>query len=252
MASPKSQVTKLLKHPCSKALLDLIFPRSCVHCDELVEGSMYDFICKNCDRELFKVKPPACTTCGHPFFGALAGPRICPKCCELDPKFDQGKTLFLAKGPGRTILHELKYNSGIYMLEDIRKIIADNPHYQSFIKNATLVPVPLHPTKFRERGYNQSEFIAQLLASASGGTSNVELILKRQRFTLTQTRLSRRDRHRNVKNAFALSSEGVIFPDNNYIVVDDVFTTGSTLNACCHVLRKAGVKHLSVVTLGHG
>jgi len=181
----------------------------------------------------------------------MAGPRTCPHCAELDPLFEEGKTLFLAKGPARSIVHELKYKSGFYVLEDVKAMIAQTPYYKNYFKDAILVPVPLHPTKERERGFNQSRVIAEALHAATGAKDLQDLLL-RTVYTQTQTRLSRAARHQNVKNAFALASNAVVIPDQTYILVDDVFTTGSTLNACAAVLREAGVTQLKVATLGHG
>ena len=161
-------------------------------------------------------------------------------------------TLFLAKGPARSMIHELKYNGGFYVLNDATKMIAQSPHYQQYIDNSTLIPVPLHPTKQRERGYNQSEKIANMLSEATKGRSKVLNMLIRREFTQTQTRLNREQRHQNVKNAFALAPNAVVIPNQQYILVDDVFTTGSTLNACARVLLEAGATRIKVVTLGHG
>jgi competence protein ComFC len=239
-------------HRLLHATADLLFPRSCVHCADAIENSPYDFLCASCARELLPCLPPACNTCGYPFYGILAGPRVCPHCAELSPMFDQGKTLFLAKGAGRSLLHELKYRSGFYILKDLHKMVAGTRHYLHYLEGAILVPVPLHPTKQRERGFNQSEKIAQMLAAAVDGRSEVQNLLLRFRYTQTQTRLNQTERHRNVKNAFALAPNTVLFCDQPYILVDDVFTTGSTLNACASVLRDAGAQHVNVVTIGHG
>jgi ComF family protein len=236
----------------ARGLADVFFARSCVHCGDVVEDSPYDFLCGSCSREVIISAPPACFICGYPFFGMLAGPKMCPHCAELDPVFDQGKTLFLAKGPTRSMIHDLKYHAGFYILKDVATMIASAPYYQRFIEDAVLIPVPLHPTKLRERGYNQSEKIAHILAKAANGRSRVENLLTRQVYTGTQTRLNRDQRHQNVKNAFALAPDTVVIPNQQYILVDDVFTTGSTLNACASVLRGAGATRLKVATLGHG
>jgi len=150
------------------------------------------------------------------------------------------------------MIHELKYNTGFYVLKDIERMIARTTYYQRYIEKAILVPVPLHPVKLRERGYNQSEKVAKTLENATKGRSKVQNLLIRTLFTQTQTRLNREQRHQNVKNAFALAPNAVVIPHNQYILVDDVFTTGSTLNACARTLRDAGAKQLKVVTLGHG
>lgn len=237
--------------PLLRPLLEVFFPRSCVHCSEAVEDSDYVFLCRSCSRELFLSKPPTCTTCGYPFFGMLAGPRVCPHCVELNPLFDEGKTLFLAKGPARSLIHELKYKAGFYVLQDVGRMIEQAPYYHAYFEDAILVPVPLHSTKLRERGFNQSRVIAETLHQATDARALQNLLI-RTAYTQTQTRLSRAARHQNVKNAFALAPDAVVIPDQTYILVDDVFTTGSTLNACAAVLRDAGVTRLKVATLGHG
>ncbi|CAA6690441.1 MULTISPECIES: ComF family protein [unclassified Lentimonas] len=239
-------------NPCLKSALDLVFPRSCVHCGDAIEESPYEFLCTPCAQEILPCLPPACKTCGYPFFGAVVGPKVCPHCVDLDPVFDHGKALFIAKTAGRSLLHHLKYQSGFYVLRDLQKIVTTSRHYYDYIQDATFVPVPLHPTKLRERGFNQSERIAKMLVAATEGRSQVEHLLIRRVYTQSQTRLNHVERHRNVKNAFALAPDAVLIPDKQYILVDDVFTTGSTLNACARVLRDAGVLHLNVVTIGHG
>lgn len=239
-------LTKLMQ-----PLAEVFFPRSCVHCSDAVEDSEYQFLCRSCSRELFMSKPPTCTTCGYPFFGMIAGPKVCPHCAELDPVFEQGKTLFLAKGPARSLIHELKYKAGFYILRDIETMIASAPYYKAYFQDAVLVPVPLHSTKQRERGFNQSQLIADSLLCATPA-NDLQNLLLRPVYTQTQTRLSRSARHQNVKNAFALAPDAVVIPDQTYILVDDVFTTGSTLNACAAVLSDAGAQHVKVATLGHG
>jgi len=238
--------------PLGRMFLEVFFPRSCVSCSGGVEDSAYEHLCTDCSRELFLAVPPNCRICGYPFHGMLAGPKSCPHCVELDPLFDEGKTLFLAKGPARELIHELKYQSGFYILRDIERMVQSAQHYIDYLSDAILVPVPLHNVKLRERGYNQSERIAEALARAAGGRTQVKNLLLRTKYTQTQTRLNRDDRHRNVKNAFALASDAVVIPNQSYILVDDVFTTGSTLNACAAALRRAGAEHIKVATLGHG
>jgi ComF family protein len=223
-----------------------------VHCGNAVEQSPFEFICAPCANEIQLCLPPACKTCGYPFFGAVIGPRVCPHCADLDPLFDQGKALFIAKAAGRSLLHQLKYQHGFYLLQDLQRMVTRTKQYCDYIQDAILVPVPLHPTKLRERGFNQSEKIAHMLTKATQGRSHVEHLLIRRVYTQTQTRLNHAQRHQNVKNAFALAPDAVLIPDQAYILVDDVFTTGSTLNACARVLRNAGATRLKVVTIGHG
>ena len=250
MALITISLTSFLKQ-LTQLVVEIFYPRSCLHCGDAVEHSDYQFLCSACSRELFLSKSPSCSTCGYPFFGMLAGPRICPHCTELDPLFEQGKTLFLAKGPARSIIHALKYQSGFYVLEDVKVMITKISSYKDYFDGAILVPVPLHPTKERERGFNQSLVIAKSLNDATMA-KDLQNLLVRKVYTQTQTRLSRTARHQNVKNAFALASDAVVIPNQTYILVDDVITTGSTFNACAAALREAGATQIKVATLGHG
>lgn len=233
-------------------LLDHIFPRWCLHCGEESKGSDLYHLCRSCSRDLHLVRPPACRTCGHPFYGLLAGSRMCPHCDELDPAFAEGRTLFLMRGPGREMLHQLKYRNGFYVLRDLAILLRRNPDYLNALRGAVLVPVPLHPLKLREREYNQSLLIAKVLAREAGASTVVAELLRRTRWTDSQTRLSREARLLNMDDAFAIKPGALLDPSRKHVVVDDVFTTGSTVNACCQVLEDAGIKDLAVATVGHG
>jgi ComF family protein len=132
--------------------------------------------------------------------------------------------------------------------------MAATPGYPDYLRGAVLVPVPLHPRKLRERGYNQSRLLAECCVAAAGkvGGVRIEELLRRRVDTESQTHFDRATRQRNLKNAFALASRVAINPAQRYLLVDDVFTTGSTLNACAAVLRRAGCVSVDVVTFGHG
>ena len=232
--------------------LDVVFPRSCVHCHGLVEGGRLRHLCPACARALRVVEAPHCVTCGHPYSGEMLDNRICPHCESLVPAFGQGKTAVLLKGPGRSLIHALKYHQGLHVLEDIAAIMAAVPGYADYLRGAVLVPVPLHPRKLRERGYNQSRLLAECCVQAVDGQARIEELLRRAVDTVSQTHFDRATRQENLKNAFALAPGAAITPGQHYILVDDVFTTGSTLNACAAILRRAGCLSLDVITFGHG
>jgi competence protein ComFC len=126
-----------------------------------------------------------------------------------------------------------------------------NSDIRGFLRGAVLVPVPLHPRKLRERGYNQSQYLAESFGKEVSGRGVANLLI-RKRDTLSQTGFDLKARKENLKNAFALAPKMSIDSSLRYILVDDVFTTGSTLNSCASVLRKAGVVYLDVATLAHG
>ena len=238
-----------------RGVADVVFPPSCVHCRAIVqppEDEGFHHLCALCVSRLDFVRPPHCSTCGHPFYGILEGGRMCVKCEGLEPEFGQGHTAVLFKGPARSLVIELKYHRGLHVLADIAEIFRRSQTLLEHVRGATLVPVPLHPRKARERGYNQAVLLAQALATAASGCTRVEALLQRVVDTPTQTAFDRRTRMANLKNAFALARGATINPALHYILVDDVFTTGSTLNSCARALRGSGALRIDVVTFGHG
>ncbi|MDB6168374.1 MAG: putative competence protein [Verrucomicrobia bacterium] len=236
----------------ARGLGDVVFPPVCVHCRGLVEGEGFRHLCAGCVREINWVRPPHCSACGHPFDGELAGERRCPHCEQLAPFYREGRTAVLVKGPARALVHEFKYHRGFQVLADMALVLRNSPGVLSLARGATLVPVPLHPRKLRERGYNQSALLADELARVAGGGTRVKPLLRRVVDTASQTHHDRRMRQANLKNAFALAPHAGFTPDQHLILVDDVFTTGSTLNSCAFVLRRAGCLKLDVITFGHG
>lgn len=236
-----------------RGLVNAVFPPVCVHCNALVEHAPeWPHVCARCVEQIDFVRAPHCTTCGHPFYGEIVGERLCPHCEALNPAYREGRTAVLLKGPARTLVHALKYHGQLHVLADIAAVWRRLPDLLDFVRGAVLVPVPLHPRKERERGYNQSALLAESLAEAAGGLTRVEKLLRRVTDTETQTHRDRRERQLNLKNAFALARGGAINAAQHYLLVDDVFTTGSTLNSCALVLRRAGAVNLDVVTFGHG
>jgi ComF family protein len=236
-----------------RGLGDVVFPPVCVHCRGVVpsEGE-FRHLCPRCVAQIEWVKPPHCSTCGHPFYGVVEGERMCPHCEGLAPAFREGRTAVLSKGAGRALVHELKYHRGLHVLTDVERIFRRASHVLELARGAVLVPVPLHPRKLRERGYNQSALLAECLARAAGGGAEVRELLRRTADTESQTHHDRKARQLNLKNAFAVAKGASISAGLHYLLVDDVFTTGSTLNSCALALRRAGAINLDVVTFGHG
>lgn len=198
--------------------------------------------------------PPTCPACDEQ---PEPDSRFCPKCTETlrplgpaDPLADSPlHTAFEFDGALQKALHRLKYSEradlarplGLLLERSVRK------HASSWTGPCTVVPVPLHPRKLAERGYNQSALLGSYVARALGGRLDTAT-LRRDRATDAQARLDRDARIQNVAGAF-----GVTHParavGRNFVVVDDVLTTGSTLNACAATLREAGATSIAFVTL---
>jgi len=231
---------------------DVWFPPVCAHCHGLVDTPGRRFLCAHCARRVERVGGVHCTTCGYPFCGDVDASRVCPHCFALEPWFREGRTAVLLRGPARTLVLEIKYHRALHLFDEVALLAGEAAGFLDFLRGATLVPVPLHSRKERERGFNQSRLLARTFARAAGGGTRVAEPLRRVADTATQTRLDRRARQDNLKNAFALASRRPINPTDRLVLVDDVFTTGATLNACAAVLRRAGCLNLDVATFGHG
>ena len=232
--------------------LDLLYPQDSLTCGCMIpDDGELRHLCPSCFLEVELFRSPCCYLCGIPYQGMVSGPRACPNCLELKPSYNEGKTVFHLHGPMRALIHSLKYEKGTFALVDLVAVVLMSPGLQEYLTGATLVPVPLHPWRHLQRSYNQSELLARMLSRLVPGT-RVENLLRRVRWTGSQTRLSRQQRRENLRDAFALRKETTIDPHNRYVVLDDVFTTGATLNACALVLRDAGAVNLDMVALGHG
>ena len=235
-----------------RGLADVVFPPVCVNCRGLVEDGPYRHVCARCARYMEFARPPFCEVCGHPFLGGPEGAGPCEHCAGLNPAFRTGRSAVLLRGPARALLVELKYHGGRHVLEDMEEVFRRSPPVIEHVRGAALVPVPLHPRRRRERGFNQSALLAGALArAAGGGTAPVDLLVRRT-YTQTQTAFDRRSRMDNLKNAFALVPGSRLDAHQRYVLVDDVFTTGSTLNGCARLLRRHGCVNLDAVVFAHG
>lgn len=220
-------------------------------CGGVVGQSGFTSMCQACAPRLQVIEEPKCLTCGFPFFGETESRGFCMHCEHLKPEFGRGWSIALFRGPLRELIYALKYRDGLWALRDICEIARRAPRLAEFSRGATLVPVPLHSRKLRDRGYNQSDLLARELLKVLP-ECRLEDLLRRPLYTVSQTQFDRRERIRNLKNAFSLRQNRAIDPAQRYIIVDDVFTTGSTVNACAAALRRAGARSIDVLTIGHG
>ncbi len=206
-------------------LLDVLFPPVCLHCDTSLYAAPGLPLCASCQNELTLIAPQ--------WVHKHVLERI------ENRAIDQLVVALEFNAVVQTLIHHLKYQSmgniGTALGEWIAPIVQEGlPNLSS----AGIVPIPLHPKRRKERGYNQSEKIATGLSSQM----HIPLIpgaLKRHRYTQSQTKLNRVERQQNVQDAFEVPNAGILPP--TVLLVDDVVTTGATLNACAKVLKEAGV-----------
>lgn len=208
--------------------LDLLFPRWCVGC-----GKEGDFICAACLKSLPRITPPLCPHCGQPQLNAV----ICPVCVGWQASIDGIRAPFKFDGAIRQAIHGLKYNNlramAVFLGRWLGDYLAANP-----LPGELLVPVPLHHKRLRERGYNQSRLLALELSRLSG-LPLVDDCLVRERYTTPQARTPSVDeRRRNVADAFACRDRRL--EGRAVLLIDDVATSGATLDACARALKGAG------------
>ena len=230
-----------------QSLLDVFFPRFCIACQQPIFKKSPMYLCEECFAKIVFNRGGCCYHCGRAM--GTEHDSICMNCAEIKPCFKEGISLLAYNTIERSFIHALKYNYGSYLKKDLLLLLEHEADRLESLKNATFVPVPLHFLRNWKRGYNQSEWIAKALQRYCGG--EILSLLKRKINTPSQTSLTRSERKKNVENAFTLAKK-TIDPEKTYVLVDDVFTTGATLNACAKVLHENGAQHIRVFTLAHG
>jgi ComF family protein len=137
------------------------------------------------------------------------------------------------------------------LADDLAHAALTDEVFRRHLAGSVLVPVPLHTARKFDRGYNQTERIATVLAEHVAGC-RAEFLLRKQHETISQTRLGRQERRKNVAGAFIVAAGMSVDPNTRYVVIDDVLTTGATLHACALTLRKAGAGLVDAAALAHG
>jgi len=232
--------------------LDFIYPASCHLCECPLRYGKH--LCRSCQDSLPSVQPPFCCRCGDCYEGEISEISCCPNCHDLNLDFEFARAALRNTGGARTLLHDYKYQRKIHLTNDLGELLLTglaDPRFIPYRANGLLIPVPLHPTRLRKRKFNQSEEMAARLAKLIG--LPMKKALKRSRQTLTQTRLGRSVRLKNLHGAFQpVANCKTMIADKNIILIDDVFTTGSTVNECTRVLIENGAPRVAVLTLLRG
>lgn len=225
-------MTKNQKQPlfikAYKFILDLFFPLKCVGC-----GKLDIALCPDCLKKIHIFKSPFCLGCN----------RLTPKgqfCSRCRPKKYLTGVLVTSEFSGtlKETIHKFKYEFLKDLKEPLGKILADFLKEKNFNKNFVLMPVPLYRSRFKWRGFNQAELLAKEVQKHLD--YQISKSLKRIKKTKPQIELSKKERIKNIENAFKL--KGALA--KRVILVDDVYTTGVTLNECARVLREAGAKEV--------
>jgi ComF family protein len=221
-------------------LYDLLYPPRCVSC-----RSAQGWFCQTCVSKISLIAPPICRRCGSPV-STNSAPR-CPECKSNPLQFIDSirSASFFEDNPIRPAIHFLKYRNYQAVAEILGQILV-NAYRIHHLEAGVIIPVPLHPARLKERGYNQSELLAREMARILGVPVNTTS-LQRVRKTKTQMQLGVLERRQNVLDAFACHQHDLA--GQKALLIDDVCTTGSTLDACAAALKRAGAETVSGLTL---
>lgn len=231
--------------------LGFFYPERCQVCGAAPAAAAEGLVCSSCRKRVKFLLPPYCARCGLPFEGNVTATFECTNCRETHFHFESARSAVAARGVALEIIHRYKYRRALWFEPFLAGLLIHQAGPALRREQWDwIVPVPLHPVKEREREFNQAARLATRLGRATGIPVHARL-LKRVLPTHTQTRLSRSERAANVRGAFVL--RGAPSPAGKRIVLlDDVFTTGATTNACARALRRGGADAVCVWTVARG
>ena len=230
-----------------KVLVDLIFPPVCAFCGTPLAEDDRGEICPGCLRNVRFVSPPICPKCGLPFVSQSGDDHLCGQCLRGKWHFGSARALGLYDGPLREAIHALKYEGKAFLAKPLVGLLDRAYPFMDYGSYDLLVPVPLHPKRLRERGFNQALVLGRAMARREG-VSCTGFVLRKTRSSAPQIDLSPKEREKNVKGSFAVVDPAKV-RGKRVLLIDDVMTTGSTVNECARELLKAGVMEVDVFTL---
>ena len=240
-----SHTTSTLSRFC-KATLDLLLPPRCIGTGEIVDAP--GMVSPAYWSQLSFIEQPFCACCGLPFGFDATADMLCGGCLEMAPEFDAARAAVVYNDASRQAVLDFKYGDRMHTAVTLASWMMR--------AGATLIdccdilaPVPLHARRLWQRRFNQSAVLADIIAKRSGKIHLADA-LHRRRHTVPQKGLSRSERGQNVKNAFGIDPRRAeIIKGKNILLIDDVFTSGATLNECARTLRHAGAAAVTVLTV---
>ena len=226
-----------------------LMPVSCIGCERPLTVDPVPFFCRQCWNSIMPITGPTCSRCDQPFVSSASTSwtpnHQCHNCLEQMPAYQRAWTLFPYLPPLRDAICAFKYRGKVALAKPLASLIIKVLPKELDID--LILPVPLHPSRLREREFNQSLLLADQLArhlSRPVLATNLRRIVG----TSPQFALSRQERMRNLRQAFAVHKPDALV-GHRLLLIDDVFTTGTTLNECAKALLKAGARSVSAVTL---
>lgn len=225
--------------------VDLLFPRRCPICGDIVVPRGY-LICPKCRKELEFVEEPLCKKCGKEIESMEM--EYCYDCLKSKHTYNSGWALLNYTDLMKKSVSHFKYhNKREYADWYVEELLRKYKRNMLRVDPDAIIPIPLHHKKRKKRGFNQAEILAKGLSLGTGIPMRAD-ILFRNRNTIAQKNLNNKERLRNLEQAFVIKKESARELET-VILVDDIYTTGSTIEACTRVLKKAGIKEVYFISL---
>jgi len=232
-----------------RSVVDLLLPAACSFCSSPIGDSPIPRFCSTCWNDFALVQGPVCPSCGMPFVSPEAlrysPEQTCLPCRTSNPAYDQALSVGQFEGSLREAIHQFKYRPCRALGKPLGTWLAQHVHLRERID--LIVPVPLHTKRLRQRGFNQSVLLAHQVSMKCKAPLVSDNLL-RVRPTQPQVELPAQERVKNVAGAFTVLRPREV-EGNHILLIDDVFTTGATINECARVLKTAGSARVSALTL---
>lgn len=232
-----------------RQLLHLVLPVGCASCGVGLTNDPVPFFCRSCWSSIKPLGGPCCPRCGCPFASSVAltysPSHLCRACRLRRPAFTNAWSLYPYQPPLQDAIRLFKYRGKVALADALGELMS--AAWQQPPAVDLMMPVPLHPSRLREREFNQSLLLADRLSRRFHVALCYDNLIRLRR-TEPQTELSRAARLKNLRRAFAVLRPGEI-DGKRILLVDDVMTTGTTVNECAKALRKAGAADIFVGTL---
>jgi ComF family protein len=233
----------------TERLLQFLLPPQCPCCEKFLEEGQQG-ICPDCLSEIHWIEPPFCSVCGIPFVSREVESHPCGACLSKRKYFTMARALGSYEGSLQEAIHRWKYQGKTYLSPFLGEWMAEGLNrYWDPNLFALIIPVPLHKKRLRERGFNQALLLVKELSRRTGIPYR-KRILRKKRPTIPQVNLSGVEREKGVRGTFHIIGREEL-EGKSILLVDDVYTTGATVNECSKVLLAGGAERVDVLTLAH-
>lgn len=239
-------MNKIFRTELWAPLIDILFPERCLACSTGLRGRQGIAYCATCLQDVRLLQEPFCSKCGKPFEQATGESHLCGYCLKNGWYFKQARAVVRYQPPVTEAVKMFKYNGRMHALATFAALSQQYFQHQPLEEPDLIVPVPLHAKRLRQRGFNQALILCRKTFPAWRDKIDPH-ILERNFWTQPQTGLTGAERRRNVRNAFMVRRPEKI-KNKKILLVDDVFTTGATVNECSRILVKSQAAEVAVFT----